>query len=482
MMNNTSFICRYILMMFFFPWPVFAQSGGEMNLRDCIDLALKNNLNVRQAELNVLRGKNNLKQAKYDLLPNLEFSGNQNYNFGRSIDPFTNQFTSDPVRNNGLSLSAGINLFSGFQAQNQIKQNKALNEANVYNYQKAKNDIVLSVVTAYTQVIFNKENLNNSELQLKGSTEQADRTRKLVDAGSLPIGNFYDLKAQQATDELNMVNAKNAYDLAILNLKQLLNMPSTESLQPIIPPLSDPTDTIYPVSAEDIYLSALGHMPEIKSASESIKSAQIGIKLANGGFMPTLSAFASSNTFYSSVGGDRSVNFNGFSPPQLIGVTNGGDTVLSFPQPLFSTVFREKSFNSQLEFNRRENLGVSIRIPIFSRFQNYTNRSNAKIALKNAEYNEMIAKNQLRQTIERAHNDVSAASKRFIGSKKQLEAREEAFRTAEQRFNVGLINSVDYLLSQNNLNRARSENLQSKFDYIFKSKILDFYLNKPLEF
>lgn len=481
MNKPTLLFCSFFLLLITPLW-AFAQTGAEMNLRDCIDLALKNNLNVRQAELNVLRSKNQLKQSKFDLLPNLEFSGNQNYNFGRSIDPFTNQFTSEPVRNNSLSLSAGVNLFSGFQAQNQIKQNKALNEANVYNYQKAKNDIVLSVVTAYTQVIFNKENLNNAELQLKGSTEQADRTRKLVDAGSLPVGNYYDLKAQQATDELNMINAKNAYDLAILNLKQLLNMPSSENLQPVIPNLSDPADTVYPVSAEDIYLTAIGHMPEIKSAEENIKSAQIGIKIANGGFMPSLSAFASSNTFYSSVGGERLVNFNGFTTPQQIGVTTGGDTVLSFPQPIFSSVFREKGFNAQLDFNRRENLGISLRIPLFSRFQNFTNRSNAKIALKNAEYNEMIAKNQLRQTIERAHNDVTAASRRFTGSLKQLQAREEAFRTSEQRFNVGLINSVDYLLAQNNLNRARSENLQAKFDYIFKSKILDFYLNKPLEF
>jgi outer membrane protein len=460
----------------------YGQQSTAYDLQQCVDLALKNNLSVKQSELNVLRSRNNLNQSKFNLLPNISGSASLNYNFGRSIDPFTNQFTTDPVRNSSLSISAGVNVFSGFQAQNQIRQNKAQNMAAVYDYQKAKNDIILNVVTAYTTVVFNMETIKNARLQLNTTTEQAIRTEKLVQAGSLPVAGLYDLKAQQASDELALVNAENTYDLSLLALKQLLNLPASDPFELMIPTLEAPADSVYPVSAEAIYATALGHMPEIKSAERSVYGAKIGIRVAQGAYMPSLSAFASSNTFYSSIGGENSFSVVGFTNPTPVGFTGGGDTVFSFPQPIVTRRFQEKSFADQLEFNRRENIGFSLTIPIFNRFQSRTNVSNARIALKSAEYAQQETRNQLRQVIERAYNDVSAAAKRYSGAQKQIKAREEAFRAAEQRFQFGAIHSVDYLVAQNNLNRARSEELQARFDYLFKTKILDFYLQKPLEF
>lgn len=459
-----------------------AQEGRAYDLQQCVDLALKNNLSVKQSELNVLRSRNNLNQSKFNLLPTISGSASLNYNFGRSIDPFTNQFTEEPVRNSSLSLSAGVNVFSGFQAQNQIRQSKAQNLAAVYDYQKAKNDIILNVVTSYTSVVFNLESVKNARLQLTTTSEQANRTEKLVQAGSVPVAGLYDLKAQQASDELVLVNAENTYDLSLLALKQLLNLPATEPFELAIPTLTAPADSVYPVSAEAIYQTALGHMPEVKSAERSVYGAKIGIRIAQGAYLPSLSAFASSNSFYSSIGGESLFAFTGFTNPTPVGFTGSGDTVFSFPQPIVTRRFQEKSFSDQLEFNRRENIGFSLSIPLFNRFQARTGVSNARIALKSAEYAEQETRNQLRQVIERAYNDVSAAAKRYSGAQKQIKAREEAFRAAEQRFQYGAIHSVDYLVAQNNLNRARSEELQARFDYLFKTKILDFYLQKPLEF
>ncbi len=457
-------------------------NAQDKSLQECIDLAIKNNLTIQQSGLNVLRSKNDLNQSKYNLLPNVTGSATQNYNFGRSIDPFTNQFTTDPVRNNSFNLNADLNIFSGFQAQNQIKQNRALNEVAIFDFQKAKNDIILNVVTAYTTVIFNGENVNNAKLQLKNSTEQTERTEKLVNAGSLPIGNLYDLRAQMATDELALVNAQNALELSLLNLKQLMNIPSSETLSIVVPELPDPEDEEYPSTVEQIYETALRHMPEVKSATSNIKSSQIGIRIAQSGYMPSLTAFVGSNSFYSSIGGESNIETRGFSQPFPIGTDINGNPVFSLPQPIIVRTFEEKPFLNQLEFNRREFLGLNLSIPLFSKMRNRTNVLNAKLSLENAKLSEQLTKNQLRQIIEQAYNDVTAASKRYSGTKKQLNAREEAFRTAEQRYNVGMMNAVDYLLAQNNLNRARSELLQAKFDFIFKSKILDFYLQKPLEF
>lgn len=476
---------RYLLLLmlsFLIETAFSQQTSDKKTLDECIQIALKNNLNIQQTELNVFRNRNTYKQSQYNMLPDLNAFANQNYNFGRSIDPFTNLFTTDPVRNNNISLNASINLFSGLQAQNTVKQSRANLEASVFDYEKMKNDITLNVIQAYMQVLFNLENLENAKLQQKGTSEQLERTDKLVNAGSLPIGSLLDIKAQKASDDLALINAENSYYVTLLNLKQLMNIPATELFDIVYPELDDPDEEDYPASAEEVYQVALNNQPDIKSADVNVRSASLGVKIAKGAYYPTLTASASSNTFYSSQGTESSFEVTSFGTPQITGFTSSGDTVYSLPEPVISRTVRERTFTEQFDFNRRESLGFSLRIPIFNRFQSRTNVGNAKIAFQNAELNAQIVRNRLRQTIEQSHNDVKAAFQRYYAAKNQLGAREEAFRSAEQRFNVGMMNSVDFILAQNNLNRSRSELLQSKFDYIFKTKILDFYQNKPIGF
>lgn len=461
-----------------------AASSEKWTLQACVDYALQHNLQVKQTELTAETNRNNLVQSKANLLPSVSGSASHSYNIGRSIDPYTNTVVqNETVQSNSFSLGLNMNLFSGFQTRNTIERNKLTTKASELDIETNKNTIALQVVSAYTQILFSQELLKNAQTQLATSKSQVERTEKLVKAGSLPMTNLLDLKAQMAADEQNVVTYENQLDMAKLNLLQLLQKPATETIEIVVPNVDAPQESVLQRNAQDIYNAAEKTQPQIKAAELRIQSSERNISIAKGGYMPSLTMSAGVYSSYSSIA-QRYV-YDG----SIIEYPTGAywkDPVSGSNVPIYSVTrggHAEKfAYFKQLDNNLRENVAFSLNIPIFSNLQNKTNVANAVINRESARYSAESTKNTLRQTIEQAYLDAKLAQKTFTTTQNQVAAYQESFRATEQRFNVGALNSVDYNQAKNNLNKAETDLIRSKYNFIFKMKVLDFYEGKPLNF
>lgn len=446
------------------------------DLKQCIDYAISKNIQVKQNDLQVDLAQNNINQSFATLAPTVNGSANHAYNIGRRIDPFTNTFANSSVRSNNFNVSANLNLFSGFTSVNTIKQNKALLGASQYDNERLRNDISVNVATAFLQVLFAKEQLTNMQNQLSLTTQQVNRNQILFDAGTVARGILLDLQAQQANDELNVINAQNTLDIAKLNLVQLLNLDETQSknFEVAIPA----TDTIVAVITDsvpgEIFRDALAQRPEMRAADSRIKSNRIGVTIARGNYYPQLSAFGAIGTGYSQLQ-QRVTGYNTSIVP--IGATQNGDIVYTQTQ---IPVTELTPFNNQMSDNVNKTFGFSLSVPIFNGLQARTNVARAKInyEVSKLDYDQQAL--NLRKSIEQAYYDARAAYKKYMASRKSQEASSLAFKFATDRFDAGLMNTVDYATSRNNLMLSESNLLQAKYDYIFKSKLLDFYRGKPL--
>lgn len=479
MFKNTaiSFIFLFLLL----PFSVVQAQEAEpkvWTLEECITYALQQNIQVKQTEINQKLAEEDLKASKYDLLPNLNGFATNIYNFGQTIDPFTNQFATERVRSNSLGINTQLTLFDGFRNINTVKRNQADLESSRFDLEKMKNDISLNIANQYLQILFNKELLKNARNQLLVTKIQIDRISKQVEAGSLPEGSLRDIEAQFASEELQVVNAENQLKLSKLNLAQLLRLANAAEFDVLSPPLDDFQGVSELISPGALYLTALDIMPEIKSAEYSYYSAEKTRSLARGAYYPTLTMTGSVGSGYS--GANQIV-----TDREFIGFTPNGNTVNGDPQmpvfsPSFLPTFETKPFGDQLDDNFNRSFGFRLNIPIFNGMASRIGVQRAKLSVQSAELALEDTKLQLRQNIESAHNDAVAALKRYKAASKSVEALKLSFDYTQERFNVGLINSFDFNNEKNRLNNAQSELLQAKFDYIFRTKVLDFYQGKAI--
>ncbi len=423
----------------------FGQEQRVWTLQECVDYALENNLDIRQSFLDVENADVNLRQAKYGLFPNLNARSSYQNNWGRSIDPFSNLPFTEEITFMNLSASTNVTIFNAGALRSQIKQNDHLFSASQYDLENSKTFITLSMINFYMNVIFNQELLENSKAQLNSTNRQLERTIKQVEAGALPISNQLELQAQQATNELNVINQENALNFSYLQLKQVLQLPASAPFEIVIPEVEVDQESIADLSVENVYGIALGNMPNIKAAEYRTTAADYGIQSAKGNLYPSVSLVSGISTNYSSIIKD----------------------ILPF--------------EDQLNENMSWFVGATLNIPIFNSYNSSLNLQRAYISKNRNEIILEQAKNQLRQDIESAYNDVVAAAKTFLSSQKQVTAREESFRVTEQRYNIGAADFVQYQVAENDLFGARSDLLRAKYDFIFKKKILDFYQGKTIE-
>ncbi len=466
-----------------------AQSQDSQNwtLEECVNYAYSNNLDIRLAELDKQTEEAYLVQSKFSRVPTLNFDLYQGYSWGRSIDPTTNLFTTTRFSSNGFQGSSDLVLFNGMQQVNSIKQGEKDVEARMYDLQSTKNDITLNVVAGYLEVIFTKELLSNAQYQLQSTRAQMERTEKLVNAGSLPRTNLLDLQAQLSSDEVNLINAQNNVVLATLRLKQFLQIPATEPFDIITPDFDESKYAMIDEDVEDVYESAVLTMPEIKGADVRVESAEIGEKIAVGGYYPTLSMRGMVSTNYSN---QRDVENRevptGDSvliPPVPIGFLGNDPSQQVFSYERYAPEFNEIDgypIGEQWGDNISYGVSFNLRIPIVNGNRVRTNRQIAQIQKERAEVNATQTRNTLRINIETAYNDASAALKTYEAALQQVDALEEAFRAAERRYESKVSNYTEYQVANNNLYVARSDLARAKFDYIFKLKILDFYQGNPI--
>lgn len=455
---------------------VQAKAQESWSLQKCIDYALENNISVKQNVLNADLAKENYNQSIANLFPTLNAGASHSYNWGQRIDPFTNTFATNRVRSNNFYLGTQVTLFSGLQLQNTLKQNSLNLLAGKYDVEKMKNDIVLNVATAYLNVLFAQELLGVAKTQKSITEAQVTRTQKLVDAGTLALGSLLDLQAQLASDELNEVNTQNQLDIALLTLSQLINLEKADGFSIVRPQLEIPANPVLAESPERIYQFALSNQPSIKSAETKVLSAEKSVKIAKGTAYPSITMSGSLGTGYSGL--SQKVTGYEYGDPYLIGYTT--DTVAVYSVGSLSAITEKTPFGDQMKDNLNENLGFNLNIPIFNGWQSHNAINRAKIAKQNAEYTLQLSEQSLRQTIEQAHVDAQSALKQYYATGKTVEALAQAFDYAEKKFNVGALNSTDYNTAKNRLNNAQSDLLRNKYNFIFKSKVLDFYMGKPI--
>jgi outer membrane protein len=451
------------------------------SLQQCIEFALKNNIQIKQNILNEKLSKATLLQNKAQLLPNLSGNVSHSYNNGKKVDPFTNAFTTgDWSLSQNFSLSTSVTLFGGFQTLNSIKQSKYDLQATHQDVLKMQNDISLNIASAYLQILFAQELLGIARSQSEITKLQADRTRKLVEVGNLPKGNLYDLESQMAMEEVNIVNAENSLSLSFLNLMQMLNLDTVQGFSITKPDIAPPVEVLLSSTSGQLYDIAITKQPEIKSAELKLKSSEKNIAIAKAAMFPRLSLGASYGSGFSSVSKriTKSPSFEGYKPNG--DTTLSGDVVFS---PTFSNpVYGNTPFSNQIDQNLNRSVGFYLTVPLFNNLQTCTSISRAKISRENATLNLQLQKDNLRKTIQQAFNDASASLKKYQASKKAISAMEESFKYTDQKYSVGAVTATDYNDAKNKLAKAKSDLLQAKYDYVFKLKVLDFYQGKPITF
>lgn len=467
---------KYLLFFIFFFTTSLIKGQDKWTLKQCIDYALNNSNTLKQAKLNTDLAKTNLTQTQLSNLPNLNSFATHSYNFGQTIDRYTNQFANQRVQSNNFGLSSNVNIFNGLQNYNNWQQNKTSYQAAQFDEEKTKNDLVLNILNAYLQILFAKENITINKNQVELTQKQIERTKKLVETGVTNKGTLLQLEAQLANEELQLISTENSYQLAKLNLALLLNLEYPEKFDIESIPVQVPNDNALAVNAEGVYTLAEQSLPEIKSAELKLKSSEFALASARGALFPSINFNATIATGYSGLR-------KNFSNPVIIGYQPyiTPDQTSTFLQPIYSyKTVTTQPFNEQFKNNINKSIGFNLNFPVFNGWQTQTAIKRAKINLMNQKINYDNTKNQLRKNVQQSLADAIAAQKKYYATLKSKNAQAENLKYAEQRFQLGAINSIDYNDAKNRYTKAEIDLLQAKYDYLFKVKILEFYQGKTL--
>ena len=420
------------------------QAQQIWSLEDCIDYALKNNISLKQSELNIELNKNEYFQSKMELLPSVNISNSFNNNRGRYINPFTNQFDEEVSSSLNLSYNSNFSLFNGFKNINQIK--KAANESlkSIYDLKSAQNDLISSIALSYLQILFNEELYQTSESQLDLTKIQENRIKTLVEAGSIAQGELLNIQSQLALEEQQLIQAENQLNLSKLQLAQLLELDQYENLNVLKLDIKVPIFKIQNNINTD-YAIALNTQSSIMSTELQINSAIYDLKIAKANYLPNLSIGHRISTLY-----------------------------LDNVDDMFT-------FNEQLENNQQSAIYLSLNIPIFNKWSVRNSVAQSKIQIENSQLNAQQAKNQLRKNMEQAYADQLAAYKKYQATQKAVIAFKEAFTYINERYELGMVNSYEFNESKNKLITAESDELRAKYDLIFKVKLYEFYTSLKFE-
>ena len=418
--------------------------GEKWTLAECIDRALQENTTIKQGLLSNNVTELTLEQSKANLIPTLSASGSQGFNFGRSLDPHTNAYISQNNISNSFSVSSSYNLFTGFQTIQTIKKNELDLKAGTLDLEKTKKDVTLNVTLAYLQVLFAFEQVENAKSQVESTQSQVDKTQILVNAGTLPIGNLYTVQSQLATDKYSEVNAENQVSISKVNLMQLMELPVDPAFDIIRPDLTNLiVETTDKSNTDSIYSKALIVQPDIASSDLKVASAETNLKISKASLYPRLSLSTGISSAYSD---------------------------------LRSTVFEQ-----QLKDNLSESVRLSLSIPIFSQKQVSTSIKKSQIGIYSSQLNAQNTRNQLRKNIEQAYNDMIAAQHNFEAVQNQLISTETSYNDSKRKYELGMITATDYLIAKYNYSTALLNLIHAKYNYLFTSKILDFYQGNPIK-
>ncbi len=455
-----------------------AQGQDSWSLQKCIDYALQHNIQARQSDLNAKFAKSTVQQSNMDFLPSLNGNASHNYNYGRTIDQFAGRFVDQRTQTNNFSLSSSFMIFNGFQLVNTRKQSKLEFAAAQKDAEQTRNDVAMTVIAAYLQVLFNQEFTDIAKSNRDATEKQLIRIQHLVSAGALPMGGKLDMEAQLANEELNEVTARNRLEISYIDLTQSMNLDTSEGFKISKPNFTNYQYGLLEIEPRDIYNIALQNQPGIAGSEMRVRSAQTGLALARGSRSPRLSMNGTFGSGYS----DAQQRIAGYNSPDSALFGTVFNTPIYYTPSQGEPILEKTPFNTQIDQNLNRSFGFNLTIPIFNGWASKTSVDRAKINYQRAQLNDELVRDRLYKDIQQAHADAAGALRKYNASAKSVNAMQEAFKYAESKFELGALNALDFLIAKNNLDRAKSDLLQAQYEYIFKTKILDFYLGKPLSF
>lgn len=424
----------------------------QWTLEECVRYAIEHNIELKQIEQEQEAREIELNTSRHAWLPNLNASVGQNFSFGRTQGA-EGTITSRNGSHTSINAQIQMPVFDGFKIQNNMEASKLNFEAAIASLEKAKEDLAVRVASYFLQVLYNKEILSIADLQVALTGEQVSKTEVLVNSGKIPASQLYDIKAQLAKDEVTLAEAKNNVSLALLDLAQSLELERLGAdFDTAVPEITDVigahTKSILP--PDHIYDNAIAVKPQIKEQQYLLESQRKKLKVAQADYYPNLNIGASYGTgYYHYYSGLREGEIN-------------------------------RSFRSQLSDNSQQGIGLSLSIPVFNRFQVRNNVRSARVAIRNRELMMENSKKSLYKEIQQAYFNATAAQEKYIASGKSVDASKEAFVYAEERYAAGKSTVFEYNESKTKYSQSLAEQAQAKYNFIFRTKILDFYNGIPI--
>jgi len=451
-------------------------SSRSIGLKEAVETAIRNNLEVKQQELLMETAEINWKQAKAERFPSLSAFANHGTNQGRSIDPFTNAFINQQVSYASYGLNTAVTLFNGLGILNNIKANALGYEGRRWELQQVKDNVTLNVILAYLQVLSNTDQLIQSGNTRGVSSKQIERLEILNRQGAIAPSLLSDLRGQLASDELLLINNQNALNSSKLLLSQLMNVPYVKELEVERMNLEE-FNPEYKASVEEIYILAMKQLAVVKAANLMKQSSEKAVRSAKGDLLPSLGLSGQVNTNYSNAA-SRDILVNSMEDSTGYVLINGSKSAVIVSRQNFTN--EKIKYNDQLSNNLFTSVNLGLRIPIFNGLQSRTRVRQAQITQKNYEYIEQTTLIRLKQNIEQAWFNMVAAKERYQALLQQMNAFTESFKAAEVRFAAGAGTSVDYIIAKNNLDRANINLISARYDFLLRTKVLDYYQGKPL--
>ena len=446
---------KYILTLFFITGSILANAQGAdttamFSLQKCLDIAVKNNLQVKQSGLNAESARIDLRQSKENLLPSISGNASRTFYNGRGISPITNAYVNQAQTNDSYNLNGSMTLFNGFALQNAIKSASLAYQAGKMNFQAAKDVVTVNVITGYLAILDNKEILSASKSQLAVQQETVDRMVILEKEGAnKAASDLTDQQGQLATNQVAVVNAQNSLDASKLNLFQLMNIPyqPNAGFQDIN---AGNLTGDYGADPNQVYQTALQQFAAVKAAALTRQSAEKNVNALRGALLPSITLGGNLQTAYSNTAAQQD--------------SSGASHSIAY--------------RDQLKNNYNSSVGIGLNIPIFTNGIKRNTLAKAKI---NAMYQRDVEENTkivLKQNIEQAYYNMTAAYKKYQALTEQVRVYTESYRIYKLRFDAGVLTSVDFIIAKNNLDAATVNMISAKYDYFIDSKILDYYQGK----
>ncbi|SFC28669.1 outer membrane protein [Algibacter lectus] len=417
-------------------------SSNVWSLEDCINYAIAHNISVKDASLNTNLAEVDYSKAKSSRLPDLFGSASQSFSNGNTIDPITSSYVTDQIHSTNVGINSSVTLFKGNQISNQIKQNKILLEQSIFLEEEAKNSIVISLLENYLQALFSKEDIAIAESNLEASKTEVLRAKARLDAGTIALSDYTESQSQVATNQYNLIAAKNNYQQYIIDLKQLLELTPMDDLE--IESIDENMNLInLELDRISIYNNALNYLPEIEASKLNVAAKEKELDIAKGGYSPTLSLSGSVGSGYTSI--------------------------------------NDNTFSDQFDVNFNQKLGLSLTIPIFNRNATKSAVQSATINIEKAEIQKQITEKILYKKVETAYQNALSAQEQIIAAEASKEASEQSYKLAQKKYELGDLSTTDLVISQNTYTNAQQNYLQAKYLNILYHQLLQFYQGNDIK-